>query len=504
MYKSSSLQIYNDLDYIDGVVEYIKTVAKKLNLNQKETNRICYAVEESLSNSIAFYFEPDSKEMIDIEINALASGMQVMIKDKGIPKNPFISAPKDVDEIANSVSLENIADESGDDISAISDFVVHKMVDKYIYKNLGSNGRSLEMDIYCEHGKIADKKDENKISTKDEKESFETIRFSKSSDATEISRIFYKTYGYTYPNDAVYYPNRLEELIYDKSLVSAIALSDKGKTIGHIALMKPYEGSKIVEWGMAISNPAFRGQGIMSKLIQVIMEKAEHLEYDGVFSHSVTNHKFTQKICLSYGFSDVAILVGYASDTLSFKKINSKLSQRETTIINFKLLKRYSSVKLYLPKRHKKIIEKLYNNFGVRILGKKSMKLPIKKKSIFEDHIISALNIAEIVLKNVGEDLVEQISITTKRICIAKVDIIYLFINLQEEEAVEKVEELEKLGYFFVGIFPYYHHEHTLVLEYINNIEFDYDKITALTPTAEELKSYIRRLDPNQVGERNV
>jgi hypothetical protein len=92
-----------------------------------------------------------------------------------------------------------------------------------------------------------------------------------------------------------------------------------------------------------------------------------------------------------------------------------------------------------------------------------------------------------------------MLSYTTKKFCIAKVDILYLFINLEDTDAVDLVDEFEKIGYIFGGIFPYRHHEHTLVLQYFNNLKFDYSLITSYTPLATELKEYIRELDTNQL-----
>jgi len=500
MYKISSIKIYNNLDYIDGAVEYLRVVSKKLNLNEKETNRICYALEESLNNSISFCFEPDTEEIIQIDISAIPSGVEVTIKDHGIPKNPFVHIPNDIDEIVEDKSFDNVTNENSDKIGAVSDFIIHKILDNYTYENLGSNGRMVKMSIYSQGSKIGKEKEET-LTDMDKDEHYDSIRFSQSSDALAISRLFHSTYGYTYPNDVVYYPGRLQELLKSISLISAVAVSNKKNIIGHIALMNPYKGSKVIEWGMAISNSLFRGQSIMSKLIEIIMQRASSSNFYGVFSHSVTNHEFTQKICKTYGFSDVAILVGYTDINLSFRHINNKLSQRESTLINFKPLKDIKKVKLYLPKNHKKIIKKLYEYMGIKVKQNKDEVKNTLTQSIFSDHITPSLNNAEIVLKVVGSDVIEQISATTKKLCIAKVDVIYMYVNMEDENAINNIEEFEKLGYFFVGVFPYFHHNHTLVMEYINNIKFDYDAITVLTPMAQELKKYIQKLDPNQIGE---
>jgi len=503
MYETSKIIIHNNLDSIEPVVEYVRSVANQLELNAKEKHRICYALEESLQNSILNDFEPDDLEEIVIAVNRIASGLQIVISDNGIPKNPFAKTPKSIEEIASDVTFESIAQGDVDQMSVISDFVIHKMLDRYTYTNKGKSGRSVEMLIYASNGRINHEQDPSIQDSLYKEEKFSSIREPLSSDITGISRLFYKSYGYSYVNDVVYYPERLAESLKKGNLQSVLAISEGEKTIGHIALMKPYADAKITEWGMAISDPAFRGQGIMSQLIETIMERAVDSLYRGVFSHSVTNHEFTQKICKSHGFSDVALLVGYAGSELSFKKITNELTQRESTIISFKPLDFAKEIELFLPNKHAEMIKKLYSGIGVKIIEKSSVEKQTNASlTELSDSIVSAINIAEIILNKTGSDTLEQIQGITKKICIAKVDIIYLLINLEDCNAVELIERLEEMGYLFAGIFPHYHHENTLVLQYLNNLKFDYNQIQSHTPLAKELKNYVQSLDSNQLKEK--
>jgi serine/threonine-protein kinase RsbW len=249
---------------------------------------------------------------------------------------------------------------------------------------------------------------------------------------------------------------------------------------------------------MAISDPLFRGEGIMSQLIKNIMGYAENSKYRGIFAHSVTNHQFTQQICVANNFSSVALLVGYASSELSFKNIHNKLTQRESTIIDFKLLKPFQNNTIFLPPHHKKMIKKLYNGINVEIKQAKGYsKIKKHSKTQLRDTIIPAINIAEIVLEKTGSDTLDILKYITKKICITKVDVLYLFINLEDFDAVNLVEKFEEIGYIFGGIFPYHHHEHTLILQYFNNIKFNYSLISSYTPLATEIKEYICKLDSN-------
>lgn len=498
MYQTSKLVIKNDLESIEPVIAYLKAICTLVGLNEKENHRLSFALEESLQNSILFDFEAESDEEIQIEFKKVASGILITISDRGIPKNPFAKKPKTLQEIADEVTFEKISKSNGDEISAMSDFVIHKLLNRYKYINNGKDGRCIQMLMYASESKINDNDSiVQQVVQKDDK--FSLIRSPEGLDITGISRLFYKSYAYSYVNDLVYYPQRLAQALAEKKLISKVAVSQDDKIIGHIALMQPFEQAKITEWGMAISDPLFRGQGVMSQLIKIIMQEAQNSSYKGIFSHSVTNHEFTQKICLANNFSDVALLVGYAGSDLSFKKISSTLTQRESTIISYKVLDTFSNTELFLPNKHEEMIKKLYKGIGINVSQKKNTPPSLASTTNIDDTLIPAINIAEIVIRSIAQDAFSALEYITKKHAINKIDIIYLVLNLEDSATTLLVEGLEQLGYVFGGIFPHYHHEHALILQYINNIKFDYNLINAYTDLAKELKSYIQALDPNQI-----
>ena len=506
MYQNSRIIIHNDTAYIEPTIRYLSSVGELVGLNQSEIHRICYAVEETLSNSILFDFEEGSVEEIEVAAVRVASGLKVTISDHGLPRDPFMQMPGSLEEIASEVSFDSITKSSADEIESLSSFVIHKLLDRYSTINRGKKGRSVEMTIFASEGRYSEEPIETKesigiketgttrepVETKEPEQargSFSCIRPACAADAVSISRLFYKSYDYSYVYDLVYYPERLAEALKSQMIQSFIALSDEEETIGHIALMDPYENAEVIEWGMAISDPKFRGQGIMSRMIEKIMNAPSLSNYEGLFAHSVTNHEFTQKICAAHGFSDVALLVGYASADISFKNIHNTLSQRESTIISYKPLKPIESAPLFLPEKHEGIIKKLYRGLGVEIIPKSitSTDKP-PQNSVIKETILSSVNVAEIMIESAGEEITQRIKKSTKKLCISRVDILYLIINLEDATAVAHINSFEEEGYIFAGIFPHYRHKHPLIMQYFNNLKFDYTLIKAYTPLAEELK----------------
>jgi anti-sigma regulatory factor (Ser/Thr protein kinase) len=486
MYKSSKLTIYSDLDYIDGVVCYLGEICKKLDLDKKETNRICYAVEESLSNTISHCADLKKDETIDIEIKSVPSGLKVVLNDFGAYYSFAKEMPQSIDTLVENLSFENILSDDRDSIDRFSNYIIHKVLDRYRCINNTDGSRSIEMTVYCAKERV----ESGEIDSLAKDEIFDSMRFANDKDAKSISALFQKKYGYAYPNEVVFYPKRLQELFKGLSLISVVGISNRGNVIAHAALLRPYRGSRITEFGLLIGDKGFDNYEMILKLSERILQVAFSSSYYGLFFHPILNVEFSQKLCRAYSFHDVALLVGYWRQEES--------NQRASTTISFKLLRDIGETKLCLPSKHEKMIRKLYGNLGIKIKSRFYEVNEVVNRSTIVDSISSALHSAEIVVKQAGVDLVEQIFIRTKELRNANIDVIYLYLDLKDKNSISRIDELEKMGYFFVGIFPFYHHKHSIVLEYVNNIEFDYDSISTQSLMAEELKNYICKLDPNQ------
>jgi hypothetical protein len=60
------------------------------------------------------------------------------------------------------------------------------------------------------------------------------VRRRKPDEAAEVSKTIYKNYGYTYPHDFVYYPEKIIALNESGRLYSAIAVMDGKETAQQI------------------------------------------------------------------------------------------------------------------------------------------------------------------------------------------------------------------------------------------------------------------------------
>jgi len=376
--------------------------------------------------------------------------------------------------------------------------LIKKNVDSVHYLNLGKNGNEVQLLKYLPTMNIAQYENIETLKAKEEnadisEESVDLIRLIKPEEAVEVSRSVYTSYGHTYVNEAVYYPEHVRALNADKTMQSAFAISENGNIAGHVAIFKPHPDSKITEWGMAVVKHAYRGKGIMNKLVTFILDHAEACDLDGVFAHCVTEHVYTQKICDKYGFADVTALLAYSPSTVKFKKMNENLSQRQTIIQSFKYFKNPGTVSLPLPRKHREIITDLYYNLGVSVNDTYEPLIDNSGEAEIFTEIYSARNIGVITIKNGGKNLVDAVKTELRRLCFEQLDVIYLYINLEDPEVTFKCQDFENQGFFFSGILPGYPFKHTLILQYLNNIEIDFSKIAIWSEQARLLLDYVKK-----------
>lgn len=480
---SCKLVIKNDLKLIEHISSFIESLASSIGFSESELFKIKLAFEETLNNTFESCIDEDDN-VIEIIATQISGGIEIVIHDNGLPFNPFRKIIKD-DIIADfDTSREEISEQ-----------LIVKLVDSFSFTNLGKKGKETKLVFYSKNFRIDNLIQDIKPDTDDNHvdDSFKQIRLFESQDAYEVSKLFYLSYGYSYVNDLVYYPDRMLNYIDNGRLHSAVAVSEKGQIIGFSSLFEPDNSRKITEWGMAVSDPRYRGQGVMNYNAEFIIDHAATHDYHGIFAHAVTNHIFTQKSCAKYGLTPCALFIGYAPD-LKFKKINSELSQRESTYIVFKYFKKPDHVKLFIQEKYKNIIKSIYSGLGVSIESlqiRKDIQISTKQQEISEQ-LESVLNSVNININVCGEETVESIRKITKQHCLNKIENIYLFMNLEDEYAMSKVDEIVSHGYLFVGVFPEFVFQHTIVFQYINNSKYDFDKILSYSDTALMIKDNIK------------
>ena len=497
----SELTVPGDRSYVAVAVAYVGEVSRKLGFGEDQRKKIGLAVEQAVANVMEQTFEPGDRQTFEISCERVPVGLQIVIKERGMPFDP------------SRIPLFQRETETGPKSREPADIpLLRDLVDEFSIHNLGPDGQEIRLVKYLRDKSVEDyfqaceleqfqqpSKTRKQISGPGEFH----VHLMKPSEALEVARSAYKAYGYTYSNEHIYYPDRMVELNESGQLISATALTPDGELAGHCAIFRSNSGSQSAEIGQAVVKPEFRGQGCLLRLTEFLINEAKSRDLTGLYVRAVTSHTFSQRVTTRLGFTACAILLGYAPANITFRGIKEDLAQRETFVVQYKYLEKPGPLKLYAPSRHKDFIAKLYANLGVSPQFEAHEKSPAavrQSESVLKTKTAASMppGYASIEVLRCGENISSEVKNALKEFRLKRYDVIALYLDLRDPLTYHLVAEFEALGFFFGGILPGGSVGEALVLQYLNNVEIDYDSIKLHTEASREMLAYVRSQDPNR------
>jgi len=494
----SKLTIPNDPAYTAIASIYVRQVADKFGFETSDLELIVKSVIEAVTNVILHAFEPTEKASVEIACERVPLGLKITVRDKGLPFDPAQVPECPFPEQARKSY-----------VPGCGLFVMKEVMDEVYFNNLGHDGKETVLIKYLksrdltDYYKACDLEPYGNAASIDsaitDEIEFE-VRPLRFSEAVEVSRCVYRSYGYSYSNEIAYYPDRIIQLIESGKIFSAVAVTKQGEIAGHCALLMWDDESRVAEMGMGAVKPVFRGYGVFKRLSEYLMEKAPSFGLMGVFARAVTNHTYSQQVAHGLGMRDCALFVGFVPRSASFKGITEELQQRDSLVTHFRYLQKAPREVLYSPQQHRDIIGWLYANIGASVelrAAGDSDDLDLPKESVIKARTYGKLSIAEIDVEVYGQDVVAQVRARLKDLCMKHVDIIYLYLDMSDPWTARFGGHFEEMGFFFAGILPGSLPGDALILQYLNNVPIDYDKIKLESSAGKDMLAYIREHDPN-------
>lgn len=493
--ENSLLTIPNDLLYLPAIQAFISEVADKVGFSRRDTTMMLIAVEEAVVNVVKHAFEPDEQATFQVIVAPGKTNITIIIKDKGLPYSPNLipeyNAPSDIDGTANT---------------GLGSYLIKKGVDEIFFHNLGRDGKELHLVKYLPYRSVQD------MSTASELERFPepvktvpvekkpfSIRLIQPSEVYDVSKLFYRAYGYTYGIDTIYYPEKLAERHAEGTIISVVTVGADNRVVGHAALVRDDVKSKTAEAAMAVVEPSYRGHGCQSIMIARLVDEARQAGLAGIFSKAVTNHVYAQKAGQKAGFKRCAIVAGLIPADRSFKGIHASLSQRESVAYGYLPVNDPGNIALFLPPTHADMIKKTYASLGIdRIFT----EIPVEQDTSEETGdvkvaVVPGYNRAVIEIRKYGQQTIPHLHHILKTLCYQKIEQITLYMNLEDPSLCHITDECEEMGFFYAGILPFSHVGDALLMQYLNNVPIDYGRINIACEMGQQILEYVRSSDPN-------
>ncbi len=496
--ETSRLVIPNTFDYAPIAGIYADAISRKFGFDDATSSGIAQSLVDTIKISLKHSVEEHELSEVEVSFERTAEGLRITILEKGLP-----TIPDELDY--RSLCELLVPDESRDERF----YCLNNFMDSFEFRNLGPKGRQTVLTKKIPGRGVSDiaevcsrdsgsRDDENPAPGK---VSNVVIRRMSEDEAIEVARAVYRTYGYSYGYEQVYFPERLARLNRNDEIITAVAVDELGAVVGTLSIMRWDENSTVAEIGQGVVIPSYRNSGIFSKLVDFQIDNAISCGLKAFFALAVTNHTFSQKTASRFNGKDCALLLNYIPSSVDFRGFDKSWHGRISVVVHYTELQPGSENIIYPPTKHESFIQEIYRSLDRQvIIGSDNATHHAGPCAELNSHlkVIPALRYARITVNAYGGDFIKYLRKTVRELLFHDVEIINLFLNLSDPSTATFAASSEESGFFFAGILPRAAMGNdALVLQYLKGTPINYEEIKIASEFGRKILDYVRRHDPN-------
>ncbi len=473
------LTVAADAGFLPPVIDFVERMARRLGLS--DNGNIDGAVELVCMNVIEHAFGPDEEGSFEVQVLRGPGRVVLAVEDRGLP-----------------FDYSRLRD--GKDGTVLE--MLHRSFDEVRFINLGRLGNRVELRKHLPHADVREHLPEHEHRRTLEASAVSgevplEIRMMRPEESFELSRCVYRSYGYSYDWDYIYYPDRIRELQERGLMRSCVAVTSGGEFVGHLAITVESVDSPVGEAGQAVVDPRFRGHHLFPRMKTFMAEWARDAGMYGLYSEATAVHPYSQRGNLRLGARETGFLLGYIPASVSYRQIGEEREGRRGSVALFYMrVSDEPEREIFPPVPYLEEVRRVVEHNGLRrvISGVPGPALQPSRMSVEvrQDH-----NLAFVRVDEPGPDLTESVHRHLRDLCLHRVDCVYVDLPLSHPATPDAAAGLEGLGVFFGGIIPEAHAGggDVLRLQYLNNVEVRAGDVSTASDFGEELLNLIFRQD---------
>jgi anti-sigma regulatory factor (Ser/Thr protein kinase) len=471
------LTVTTDAELLPAVVDFARRVAHRLGLRDKAAEHLDRTVETVCRNVIEHAFQAGEEGRYEVEVLRRPGRVVIAVEDRGLP---FDYAP--------------LRDAGS---TALPEMLHHSFADEVSFINLGRGGNRVELIKHLPHADIRESlpEDEHHRTLRSPEAPANTqleIRMMRPEESTELSRCVYRSYGYSYDWDYVYYPDRIRELQESGLMRSCVAVTSEGEFVGHLAVRVERPDSLVGEAGQAVVDPRFRGHQLFERMKTFLAEGARERGMYGLYSEATAVHPYSQRGNLKLGAGETGFLLGYIPASVSYKEIGEDRGGRRGSVALFYMRTNPEPERaIYPPAVYREAVRRVVEHNGLVRTDKGDSDAEILPSSRMSVDVRRDHNLAFLRVEEPGADLHELIRLRLRELCLQRLDCIYLDLPLSHPAVGSAGARLDELGFFFGGIIPELRGGDVLRLQYLNEVEIRPEDVCSASDFGQELVNLI-------------
>lgn len=313
-------------------------------------------------------------------------------------------------------------------------------------------------------------------------------------DARRVGDLVYSTYGLTYHRALLYDPARILELIAQGALSAVIAVDpQRGDVVGHQAALRPWfelaaplppgRGAPVLEDGLSIVHPAWRGRGLQGALAMALYlhEAPRNPDLRGVITRCMTTTLASQRTARRFQGRPVCVFLAGVPAWVVVDQADPHNREPLTTLAMYCPLADSPPREVRVPARLWSMLAPILGPTGlgrtlVPVEGAPPASGPTGVATWFDP----ARRQGVIRVLRVGEDLASAVLARLGWMRGGHLEHITVLLPMDSLAAMAQVPSLTGQGLFVGGVVPDLEGVDTLVLEWTASRELDLDRIQVL------------------------
>jgi anti-sigma regulatory factor (Ser/Thr protein kinase) len=479
------LELPNDAALLGIARAYTREVAAAANLPLADGAALVWAVEAACSDVIEHAYDPGETSTFTIAAELSATALTIALHERGLPFDP------------RQVSADGAPPAEDAAVPAARGALwqhISLAVDEAHWINHGPAGMELRLTkarpiAAARAAPPADGQAPRRAEVPLTPEQTYSIRRLQPSKAIEVCQLIYRTYGYTYPNEDLYYPDRLVQLNEAGELISVVALDAGGAVVGHYALERPGLGP-VAESAQAAVSPAHRGRKLMERMRVYLEEEGRRVGLRGIFGQPVTTHTYSQRVQADFGGRVCGVSLGIAPAVEMKQIADLRGVQRLSLMLYFKYLDPPTPAPIHVPAHHRAIVQRIYDHHGAPVELARA-HAPSGRGKVTVGYARS-YGLGTIRVTQIGADTAAEVRRARADLVVtAGVEAVFLELPLAQPAAAHLWEAAEADGFFFSGIGPRFAADgDALRLQYLAE-PLDTARLQVLDPFGQELLAYV-------------
>lgn len=233
-----------------------------------------------------------------------------------------------------------------------------------------------------------------------------TIRGLLPEDAAALTRTIYRCYGWTYPGQDLYFPERIAAAIKNGSRIGEVAVTESGEIAAHWGAV--HLSPAVVETGGTVTDPRFRRRGLAKQLGDRLLERIVDAGVTGRLREPVLTHPATQQIALNDGASIVGAYLHYAHPLQQVGITDGVVPDRISLCVAYGPLQPLESATIWVPHSYEHLAHMvLEQSDWPREFGAAYRGIQIPDTSVSAVSYDSGNRLGVIDVKTVGQNLID-------------------------------------------------------------------------------------------------